>query len=231
MENHNSHILLESNSSQPHYYENDGNGNIKIDSKEDDPHHSFVEKKKKLDVKRILVENNNLIKQEYEKSILSEEIPRNSHKKKKKRKVIKTDVYVKLNDYRFNVNKIQPCFNEVNLEYDNDFSISIEDRKNNSFDLEKNKNKNDKNKSDTIKRNTMYTPYYGKNKKPKNQKNKYINKNKKEMKLPLLKEQLEYSHNSSKNDQNDIINEEKKIEENNLSNKISERSEKKKEIK
>jgi hypothetical protein len=140
MEKHNSHILLESISSQPHYYENDENGNIKIDSKEDEPRHSFVANKKKLDIKSILIENNNLLKQEYEKNILSEEKPRKSIKKKKKRKVIKTDLYVKLNDYRFNINKIQPCFNEVNIEYDNDFSISIADRKNNSFDLESKKN-------------------------------------------------------------------------------------------
>ena len=235
MEKHNSHILLESISSQPHYYENDENGNIKIDSKEDEPRHSFVANKKKLDIKSILIENNNLLKQEYEKNILSEEKPRKSIKKKKKRKVIKTDLYVKLNDYRFNINKIQPCFNEVNIEYDNDFSISIADRKNNSFDLEGKKNKNDKNKVETVKRYTMYTPHKGKNiKKPKGQINKDIKENKKddkneqEIKLPLLKEQLEYSHDSNKKDQNDFINEEKKIEENNLNDKISVGSEEKK---
>ena len=196
MEKHNSHILLESISSHLHYYEKDKNGNIKVDSKEDAPHHLFVEKKKKLDIKHILLENNNLINKEYEKSILSEDIPRYSDKNKKNIKDIKS----------VNINKIQSCLNEVNLENDNDFYIKISDRKKNSFDFE---SKN--------------------NKKQKRQKNKDINKNYKkddiyeqELKLPLLKEQLEYSLNSTANKQNN------KIEGINLNDKISVSSEKNK---
>ena len=64
MERHNSHIILESNSSDSHNYIRDENGNIKIDTNEDDPYHSFVEKKKKLDIIDILMENNKLLREE-----------------------------------------------------------------------------------------------------------------------------------------------------------------------
>ena len=161
MEKHNSHIIIESNSSQPHDYENDENGNIKIDTNEDAIYHSFVQKKKKLDIKDILTENNNLLKKEYEKNLLIVEMPA---KKKKKRKVIKTDLYAKSDDYRFNVHKIQPVFEEINLKFDKeiepDFSENIEDKKNQSFDLDEKKGKKIENKN---KRNTMYMPNYGKN--------------------------------------------------------------------
>ena len=224
MERHNSHIILESNSSDSHSYIRDENGNIKIDINEDDPYHSFVEKKKKLDIIDILIENNNLLKQEYEKRLLSEEMLRKSSKKKKKRKVLKTDLYVKLNDYRFNINKIKPSFKEIDLKFDKiDFSDSIEDHKNMSFDLEEKKEKNIEKK---YKRNTMYMPNYGTNtKKLKSNKNKgnketkEIKKNEKKDKkknLPLLREILEYSPNEIeqyKKDKKNIKNENKYINE------------------
>ena len=57
MERHNSHIILESNSSQKHEYENDENGNIKVDINDDTIYKSYVRKKEKLDIKNILNEN------------------------------------------------------------------------------------------------------------------------------------------------------------------------------
>ena len=249
MERHNSHIILESNSSDSHSYIRDENGNIKIDTNEDDPYHSFVEKKKKLDIIDILIENNKLLREEYEKRLKSEEMLRKSSKRKKKRKVIKTDLYVKSNDYRFNINKIRPSFKEIDLKFDKeiDFSDSIEDRKNQSFDLEEKKEKKVENK---FKRNTMYMPNYGTNtKKLKGHKNKANkeNKEKKESKmkdktdkkknLPLLREMLEYSPSEiepEKKDkkiiknENKYINEEKKIVEEKSSEKNSESSEEKK---
>ena len=45
MEKHNTHVLLDSNSSSIHDYEEDENGNIKIDIDEDVPYNYYVEKK------------------------------------------------------------------------------------------------------------------------------------------------------------------------------------------
>ena len=100
-------------------------------------------------------------------------------KQKKKRKVLQTEIFVKLNDYRFNVNKIQPCFNEIDIEYDEpNFSRETEDRKNMSHDFDENKEKTQKDVTNEMKRNTMYMLNYGKNtKKLKEYKNRE-NKNK-----------------------------------------------------
>ena len=211
MKKHNSHIILESNSSEMHDYEKDENGNIKIDINEDNPYHSFVEQKKKIDIKDILSENNNLLKQEFEKNILSEEMYKLSNKKKKKRKVIRTDLFVKLNDYRFNVNKIQPCFNEIDIEYDEpNFSRETEDRKNLSHDFDENKEKTQKDVTNEMKRNTMYMLNYGKNtKKLKEYKNRE-NKNK-ENKIEEYKKNKE---NKNVKFKNKIDDENKKIDTN-----------------
>jgi len=48
MEKHNTHVLLDSNSSSIHDYEEDENGNIKIDIDEDVPYNYYVEKKNKI---------------------------------------------------------------------------------------------------------------------------------------------------------------------------------------
>ena len=45
MEKHNTHVLLESNSSSVHDYEEDENGNIKIDIDEDVPYNYYIEKR------------------------------------------------------------------------------------------------------------------------------------------------------------------------------------------
>ena len=116
MEKHNTHILMDSNSSSIHDYEKDENGNIKIDTNEDLPYHSFIEKKPKISVKEILIENNNIFKREFEKNILSEETPYKIQKKKKKKKP--KDIFIKPEDYRFKQSQIKPCFNEVELNYD-----------------------------------------------------------------------------------------------------------------
>ena len=212
MKKHNSHIILESNSSEMHDYEKDENGNIKIDINEDNPYHSFVEQKKKIDIKDILSENNNLLKQEFEKNILSEEMSRLSNKKKKKRKVIRTDLFVKLNDYRFNVNKIQPCFNEIDIEYDEpNFSRETEDRKNLSHDFDENKEKTQKDVTNEMKRNTMYMLNYGKNtKKLKEYKNRE-NKNK-ENKIEEYKKNKENKENKNVKFKNKIDDKNEKID-------------------
>ena len=149
MKNHNSHIILESSSSQIHKYENDGNGNIKVDTNGNgnSPYNIFVQQNKKLDIKDILHENNNLFINEFEKNILSEEIPSSPNKDKKKKIVIKSELSTKEGSYRFDINKIKPCFNEIDLKYnrdfDPDFSYEIEDRQNNSFELDDKKDKID----------------------------------------------------------------------------------------
>ena len=165
MEKHNTHIVLESDSSEKHEYKGDENGNIKIDYNEEDPYHSFIQKKPKLAIKEILIENNNLLKKEFDKNILSEEVQ--DYTPKKKRQKLQTDVYVKLNDYRFNVNKIQPC-NEIGLNYNKEnggLQINFEDKKNSSFELkERNKKIDDENNNNKkkFKRNTMYMLNNGK---------------------------------------------------------------------
>ena len=173
MKNHNSHIILESNSSQTHKYENDGNGNIKVDTNDNDNslYNTFVQKNKKLDIKNILIENNNLFIKEFEKNLLPEEIPSSPNKDKKKKKAIKMELSTKEAAYRFDINKIKPCFNEIDLKYDRnfdpDFSCEIEDRKNISFKLDDKKEKNDNFKNKKHKNmqryNTMYMLNYGKN--------------------------------------------------------------------
>ena len=234
MKKHNSHIILETNSSQTHKYENDENGNIKVDSDDDSPYNSFIEQNQKLNVKDILIENNNLSKKEFENNILYNEIPSSSNKKKKK-KVIKTDLFVKLNDYRFNINKIEPCFNEIDIKYSKDlepdFSGEIEERKNMSFELDDKKENNldDKNnKQKKIQRNTMPLLNYGKNtkkfreyKEQEKNKNKIDDNNYKKSNLPFRRNILENdetSNNSNNLNQNNIdennnVNEEKRREE------------------
>ena len=147
MEKHNTHILLESFSSERHDYEVDENGNIKLEENEDAPYHSFIQKKGKMSIKEILIENNNIFKKELEKIVLSEEKPTKS---KKKRKKIDSDVYVKAEEYRFNEKKIKPCFNEVGIEYKKnknkfiDLSDQEMDNKNLSQEIiGKNRNFND----------------------------------------------------------------------------------------
>ena len=248
MKKHNSHIILETNSSQTHKYENDENGNIKVDSDDDSPYNSFIEQNQKLNVKDILIENNNLSKKEFENNILYNEIPSSSNKKKKK-KVIKTDLFVKLNDYRFNINKIEPCFNEIDIKYSKDlepdFSGEIEERKNMSFELDDKKENNldDKNnKQKKIQRNTMPLLNYGKNtkkfreyKEQEKNKNKIDDNNYKKSNLPFRRNILENdetSNNSNNLNQNNIdennnVNEEKRREEEKLDEKSSEHSESK----
>ena len=51
MEKHNTHILLESNCSDQHDYEEDDNGNLKIDTNDDINYKSYVTKKPKKEKK------------------------------------------------------------------------------------------------------------------------------------------------------------------------------------
>ena len=57
MKKHNSHLVLESYSSQTHKYENDENGNIKVDinDNENSLYNTFVQQNKKLNIKDILI--------------------------------------------------------------------------------------------------------------------------------------------------------------------------------
>ena len=136
MEKHNTHIILDSNESSKHDYEKDENGNIKIDANEDIPYRSFIEKKKKISIKSILIDNNNIFKEDYNKNVLSEEMY-HKIKKKKKKKISTEDLYIKAEEYRFNESKIKPCFNEVELKYPTNKEI---DKKNLSYEIkEKNK--------------------------------------------------------------------------------------------
>ena len=160
MEKHNTHILLDSNSSSMHDYVKDENGNIKIDVNEDLAYNSFIEKKPKLSIKEILIENNHIFQREFEKNILSEEAHFKNQKKKKKKK--SKDIFIKPEEYRFNEVQIQPCFNEVELNYDKNKltdSSYLQNNKNNlSYEIKKKNKKaeeeiiNDKNQK---KRNTM----------------------------------------------------------------------------
>ena len=102
MEKHNTHILLDSVSSEKHDYEVDENGNIKLEENEDAPYLSFIQKKPKISTKEIIIENNNIFKKELENNILSEE---KQNQLKKKRKIIDSDIYIKAEDYRFNEKK------------------------------------------------------------------------------------------------------------------------------
>ena len=158
MEKHNTHILLESNCSDQHDYEEDENGKLKIDTYDDIPYQSFISKKPKISIKEILIENNNIFKQELEKEKLFQEMLLKSQKKKK----IKTENYIKGNEYRFNESKIKPCFNEIDIKYNNDKFVEIfydeQDKQNLSQEIKKRNQKfnddinNEKNKR---KRNTM----------------------------------------------------------------------------
>ncbi len=175
MEKHNTHILLDSNSSSMHDYVKDENGNIKIDVNEDLAYNSFIEKKPKLSIKEILIENNNIFQREFEKNILSEEAHFKNQKKKKKKK--SKEIFIKPEEYRFNEVQIQPCFNEVELNYDKnkltDSSYQPNNKNNLSYEIKKKNKKaeeeiiNDKNQK---KRNTMNLIDY-KNKAKKNKGN------------------------------------------------------------
>ena len=232
MEKHNTHIVLESDSSEKHEYKGDENGNIKIDYNEEDPYHSFIQKKPKLAIKEILIENNNLLKKEFDKNILSEEVQ--DYTPKKKRQKLQTDVYVKLNDYRFNVNKIQPC-NEIGLNYNKEnggLQINFEDKKNSSFELKESNKKIDdenNNKKKKFKRNTMYMLNNGKKltnlKKDKNniKQKRHTKQIENFDKASLLKDKLE--HNNKK--RNNTLKEKKNFNEddNPEEEKISEKNE------
>ena len=211
MKNHNSHLILESNSSLTHKYENDENGNIKVDTKDNDNslYNIFVEQNKKLNIKDILNENNNLFIKEFEKNLLPEEIPSSPNKEKKKKKVIKTELSTKDGAYRFDINQIKPCFNEIDIKYnrdfDPDFSGEIDDRKNKSIKSDNKDEKNDNNNINDIKSD-----------------------------LPMLKDILEYdekSNNLNNSNQDNIeenynnVNSEMNNEEEKLNQKSSEHSE------
>ena len=160
MEKHNTHVLLDSNSSSIHDYEEDENGNIKIDIDEDVPYNYYVEKKTKSPTKEIIIENNNIFRKEYEENFAEEENNFKNQEKSEKKK--KKDILIKPEEYRFESKKIQPCFNEVEVEYD----------KNKEID-KSNKNKN-KNKSHEFKENE------------KNSENNLLKDNKKRNDLNLL---------------------------------------------
>ena len=223
MEKHNTHILLDSNSSSMHDYVKDENGNIKIDVNEDLAYNSFIEKKPKLSIKEILIENNNIFQREFEKNILSEEAHFKNQKKKKKKK--SKDIFIKPEEYRFNEVQIQPCFNEVELNYDKNKltdSSYLQNNKNNlSYEIKKKNKKteeeiiNDKNQK---KRNTMNLIDY-KNKAKKNKANLSTKKiepkenndyQNKEI-IPASKNKMELSQNANNSNEN-INNENKKQE-------------------
>ena len=217
MEKHNTHILLESFSSERHDYEVDENGNIKLEENEDAPYHSFIQKKGKMSIKEILIENNNTFKKELEKIVLSEEKPTKS---KKKRKKIDSDVYVKAEEYRFNEKKIKPCFNEVGIEYKKnknkfiDLSDQEMDNKNLSQEIiGKNRNFNDDKIKYNLKRK-RYTmnnlEYENKNKKTKEEFNINLNNKNEENNLNnsnIIKENI----NNNK-EKDEIINTDKSSE-------------------
>ena len=121
MEKHNTHILLESNCSDQHDYEEDDNGNLKIDTNDDINYKSYVTKKPKLSIKDILFENNILFQQELEKEMLTEELLLKSQKKKKKKKEINKNEA----EFQFDESQIKPCFNEVDIGYYKDKFVEI----------------------------------------------------------------------------------------------------------
>ena len=215
MEKHNTHIILDSNSSSRHDYEKDENGNIKIDVNEDLPYHSFIQKKEKISIKEILIENNNIFKKEFDKNVLSEEM-RHKTQKKKKKKIITEDLFIKPEEYRFNLSKIQPCYNEVELK----FNKHQKNEKNNlSYEIkEKNKkieedNSNDKNK----KRNTMHlidykNKYYHNNDTNTNKsEQKGNNESKKKEKESSINSNYNYSEIIDKNNKNKQKKENKEV--------------------
>ena len=223
MEKHNTHILLESYCSDQHDYEEDENGNLKIETIDDIPYHSFVKKKQKLSIKDILEENNNLFKQQLEKEKLTEELLLKNHKKKKK----KTDINTNANKYYFDESQIKPCFNEIDIKYYKDKYIDISyndmDKQNTSQEIKKPMEEfnddinNEKNKR---KRNTLQNLKHKNIKRngekneiePKNN-NEYLNNNynnKREItqsdntsEYILLKDKIEYKENEPEfNDEN-----------------------------
>jgi len=212
MEKHNTHILLDSNSSSIHDYVKDENGNIKIDVNEDLAYNSFVEKKPKLSIKEILIENNNIFQREFEKNILSEEKHFKNQKKKKKKS---KEIFIKPEEYRFNEGQIQPCFNEVELNYDKnkltDSSYQQNNKNNLSYEIKKKNKKteeeiiNDKNQK---KRNTMNLIDY-KNKANKNKAN-------------LKGKKIEQKENNDYNNKEIIPSLEKKNEEISITDQNSE---------
>ena len=75
MEKHNTHLLLESLSSGRHEYKGDENGNIKVDSSDDAIYHSFFQKKAKSSIRQLLIDNNNLLKEEFDGKNEYPEVP------------------------------------------------------------------------------------------------------------------------------------------------------------
>ena len=223
MEKHNTHILLESFCSDQHDYEEDENGNLKIETYDDIPYRSFVTKKQKLSIKDILEENNNLFKQQLEKEKLTEELFLKNHKKKKK----KTENNTNVNEYHFKESQIKPCFNEIDIQYYKDKYIDISyndiDKQNTSQELKKpneefkddinnEKNKRKRNTLQNLKQKNIKRDEEKKEIEPKNN-NEYLNNNynnkreitqsDKSSEYILLKDKIEYKENEPElNDEN-----------------------------
>ena len=124
MEKHNTHIVLDSLSSERHDYKGDENGNIKVDSSDDAIYHSYIKKKAKSSIRQILIDNNNIIKKEFEDRDYPEVILKKQNtmieKKKstkiKKIKKIKTESDEKVeNEKNFYKNRKNDKNDEVNL--------------------------------------------------------------------------------------------------------------------
>ena len=221
MEKHNTHIVLDSNSSEKHDYEEDENGNVKIEENEDVAYRSFIQKKPKMSIKQIIIDNNNILKDELEKNNLSEEKQKNNIRKKKK---VNSGTYIRGEEYRFNEKKIKPCFNEVELKF-NKFKKSDENDKQNLSQEVKEQNekfKNDISYDNKKKRNTMYMLNPKKNKENDNN-----NINKKEQKNNNKSKNKSYSSIHSDiikeneiKEKNDIIKSDKSSEIIFLKNKI-----------
>ena len=211
MEKHNTHVLLESNSSSVHDYEEDENGNIKIDIDEDVPYNYYIEKKTKSPTKEIIIENNNIFQKEFEENYATEEINNKSQKKSEKKK--KKEIFIKPGEYRFETKKIQPCFNEVQLAYDRIKEINMssknnnnkshelkENKKNTEEDLSKDKNKKEK------KRNTLNLLNFSNQINLDNFKMDDEENNDYQKKETSQKLKTDKSYNNTNNNKSDIIN-------------------------
>ena len=97
MEKHNTHIVLDSLSSERHEYKGDENGNIKIDLNDDAPNHSYIQKKAKASIKQILIDNNNMIKKDFdEKMGYSDVEPKKQNTTTEKKRLTKVRKSIKI---------------------------------------------------------------------------------------------------------------------------------------
>ena len=136
MEKHNTHIVLDSLPSERHEYKGDENGNIKIDSNDDAPYHSYIQKKAKTPIRQILIDNNNMIKKDFdEKMGYSEVEPKKQNTTIEKKRLTKVRKSFKIKKSESDDKK------EKEKKIDNEKEDNKEDEEENLIKINKKENK------------------------------------------------------------------------------------------